>query len=109
MRRADGRSPWPERIVNQTSRVRLGDELLSIEGCQKLLGVCLILLEAMPVGEDIEIDPPKMYLAAQPADFEGFFLLDAKAVSELRSRARADPHVRSWADNTPAEFPALAL
>lgn len=37
------------------------------------------------------------------------FLLDTNVVSELRRPARADPHVRSWADNTPAELYALSV
>jgi predicted nucleic acid-binding protein len=37
------------------------------------------------------------------------FLLDTNVVSELRRPARADAHVRSWADNTPAELYALSV
>ncbi|MBY0448091.1 MAG: type II toxin-antitoxin system VapC family toxin, partial [Hyphomonadaceae bacterium] len=37
------------------------------------------------------------------------FLLDTNVVSELRRPARAGPHVRAWADNTPAELYALSV
>lgn len=37
------------------------------------------------------------------------FLLDTNVVSELRRPERADHHVRSWADKTPAELYALSV
>lgn len=37
------------------------------------------------------------------------FLLDTNVVSALRRPARAEAHLRSWADNTPAEFYALSV
>ncbi|MGD9965783.1 MAG: type II toxin-antitoxin system VapC family toxin [Hyphomonadaceae bacterium] len=37
------------------------------------------------------------------------FLLDTNVVSELRRPARADVHVRSWAENTPAELYAVSV
>ncbi|MBY0423657.1 MAG: type II toxin-antitoxin system VapC family toxin [Parvularculaceae bacterium] len=37
------------------------------------------------------------------------FLLDTNVVSELRRPARADTNVRSWAENTPAEFYAVSV
>ncbi len=37
------------------------------------------------------------------------FLLDTNVVSELRRPARADTHVRSWANSTPAELYALSV
>lgn len=37
------------------------------------------------------------------------FLLDTNVVSELRRPARVDAHVRSWAENTPAELYAVSV
>lgn len=54
-----------------TDRGRPAHVLLSFEDYQKLLGAGPSLLEAlaMPGGEDIEFDPPKMDLITRPADF----------------------------------------
>lgn len=55
-----------------TDRGRPAHVLLSFEDYQKLLGAGPSLLEAlaMPGGEDIEFDPPKMDLVTRQADFD---------------------------------------
>lgn len=55
-----------------TDRGKPAHVLLSFEDYQKLLGAGPSLLEAlaMPGGEDIEFDPPKMDLVTRPADFD---------------------------------------
>jgi prevent-host-death family protein len=55
-----------------TDRGRPAHVLLSFEDYQKLLGTGPSLFEAlaMPSGEDIEFDPPKMDLITRPADFD---------------------------------------
>jgi prevent-host-death family protein len=55
-----------------TDRGRPAHVLLSFEAYQKLVGGGMSLLEAlaMPDGEDIEFDPPKMDLVLRPADFD---------------------------------------
>jgi prevent-host-death family protein len=55
-----------------TDRGRPAHVLLSFEDYQKLLGAGPSLYEAlaMPGGEDIEFDPPKMDLITRPADFD---------------------------------------
>jgi prevent-host-death family protein len=55
-----------------TDRGRPAHVLLSFEDYQKLLGAGPSLFEAlaMPGGEDIEFDPPKMDLVTRPADFD---------------------------------------
>ena len=55
-----------------TDRGRPAHVLLSFEAYQKLVGGGMSLLEAlaMPDGEDIEFDPPKMDLILRPADFD---------------------------------------
>ena len=55
-----------------TDRGRPAHVLLSFEDYQKLLGAGPSLLEAlaMPGGEDIEFDPPKMDLIMRPADLD---------------------------------------
>ena len=55
-----------------TDRGRPSHVLLSFEDYQKLAGKGPSLLEAlaMPGGEDIEFDPPKMDLVTRPADFD---------------------------------------
>lgn len=55
-----------------TDRGRPAHVLLSFEDYQKLLGKGLSLLDAlaMPGGEDIEFDPPKMELITRPANFD---------------------------------------
>jgi len=53
-----------------TDRGRPAHVLLRFEDYQKLLGSGPSLLEAlaMPGGEDIEFDPPKLNLATKPAE-----------------------------------------
>lgn len=55
-----------------TDRGRPAHVLLSFEDYQKLLGAGPSLLEAlaMPGGEDIEFDAPKIDLITRPADFD---------------------------------------
>jgi prevent-host-death family protein len=55
-----------------TDRGRPAHVLLSFEDYQKLLGAGPSLFEAlaMPGGEDIGFDPPKMDLVTRPADFD---------------------------------------
>jgi prevent-host-death family protein len=55
-----------------TDRGRPAHVLLSFEDYQKLLGAGPSLFEAlaMPGGDDIEFDPPKMDLVTRPADFD---------------------------------------
>ena len=55
-----------------TDRGRPAHVLLSFEDYQKLLGAGPSLFEAlaMPGGEDIEFDPPRMDLTTRPADFD---------------------------------------
>lgn len=55
-----------------TDRGRPAHVLLSFEDYQKLLGAGPSLFEAlaMPGGEDIEFDPPKMNLVTRSADFD---------------------------------------
>lgn len=55
-----------------TDRGRPAHVLLSFEDYQKLLGAGPSLFEAlaMPGGEDIEFDPPKMDLVTRQADFD---------------------------------------
>lgn len=55
-----------------TDRGRPAHVLLSFEDYQKLLGAGPSLFEAlaMPGGEDIEFDPPKMDLVTRSADFD---------------------------------------
>jgi hypothetical protein len=54
-----------------TDRGRPAHVLLSFEDYQKLLGAGPSLYEAlaMPGGEDIEFDPPKLGLITRPADW----------------------------------------
>jgi prevent-host-death family protein len=55
-----------------TDRGRPAHVLLSFENYQKLLGAGPSLFEAlaMPGGEDIEFDPPKMDLVTRSADID---------------------------------------
>ena len=55
-----------------TDRGRPAHVLLSFDHYQKLLGAGPSLLEAlaMPGGEDIEFDPPKLDLTIRPADLD---------------------------------------
>lgn len=55
-----------------TDRGRPAHVLLSFEDYQKLLGAGPSLLEAlaMPGGEDIEFDPPKIDLVTRSADLD---------------------------------------
>lgn len=55
-----------------TDRGRPAHVLLSFDHYQKLLGAGPSLLEAlaMPGGEDIEFDPPKLDLNTRPADLD---------------------------------------
>ena len=54
-----------------TDRGRPAHVLLTIEDYRKLSGTepSIADLLAMPGGEDIEFDPPKMNLVTKPADF----------------------------------------
>lgn len=55
-----------------TDRGRPAHVLLNFKDYQKLLakGPSLFEALAMPEGEDIEFDPPKMNLATRPAEFD---------------------------------------
>ncbi len=55
-----------------TDRGKPAHVLLSFKDYQKLLGAGPSLFEAlaMPGGDDIEFDPPKMDLITRPADFD---------------------------------------